>query len=187
MCTCASRPSGIIRATNRESGEWMSGGGQQLHASHRYNTASSASSAASASPAAFRDGRTDRLLPCDISVGVCPSILSKLMPYHAGLFHEGVGLGWFGSGSVWVWQPRASWVQGCGCVDRTSASTFPRQNFPRTALACHQRRLFWAAASPRCDRCKLSRLAMQLTGRLMQAPSLLAPRLFHNFNHLFEC
>ena len=90
--TCASRPSGI-RATNRESGEWMSGGGQQLHASHRYNTASSVSSAASASPAAFRDGRTDRLLPCDISIGVCPGILSKLMPYHAGLFHEGVGLG----------------------------------------------------------------------------------------------
>lgn len=142
-----------------------------------YNTASSASSA-STGPAAFRDGRTDRLLPCDISVGVCPGILSKLMPYHAGLFHEGVGLGWFGSGSAWVgleWQPRASWEQGCGCVDRTSASTFPRQIFPRTAFACHQRRLFWAAASPRCDRCKLPRLAMQLTGRLMQAPSLPIP------------
>lgn len=79
-----------------------------------YNAASSASSA-STGPAAFRDGRTDRLLPCDISVGVCPGILSKLMPYHAGLFHEGVGLGWFGSGSAWVgleWQPRASWEQG---------------------------------------------------------------------------
>lgn len=120
--TCASRPSGI-RATNRESGEWMSGGGQQLHASHRYNTASSASSAASASPAAFRDGRTDRLLPCDISVGVCPGILSRLMPYHAGLFHEGVGLGFLGSGSVWVgleWQPR-------GAGSRVAAVSIARQ------------------------------------------------------------
>jgi len=128
VCTCASRPSGI-RATNRESGEWMSGGGQQLHASHRYNTASSASSAASASPAAFRDGRTDRLLPCDISVGVCPSILSKLMPYHAGLFHEGVGLGWFGSGSVWVWQPRASWEQGLRLCRSHVSLHFPTSKF----------------------------------------------------------
>ena len=81
---------------------------------------------------------------------------------------------------------KGSWEQGCGCVDRTSASTFPRQIFPRTAVLCHQRRLFWAAASPRCDRCKLSRLAMQLTGRLMQAPSLPTPRSFHNFNHLLR-
>jgi len=41
-------------------------------------------------------------------------------------------------------------------------------------------------ASPRCDRCRLSRSAMQLTGRLMQAPSPPALRSFYNFNHLLS-
>ena len=87
-CTCSSRPGGIW-ATNRESGEWWPAAFTNLHAStnldasHGYNTASSASSvsstasAASAGPAAFRDGRTDRLLPCDISVGVCLVFLAS--------------------------------------------------------------------------------------------------------------
>ena len=80
---------------------------------------------------------------------------------------------------------KGSWEQGCGCVDRTSASTFPRQIFPRTAVLCHQRRLFWAAASPRCDRCKLCRSAMQLTGNLCRHRH--RPRPSHSTTSVLPC
>jgi len=153
---------------------------------HRYNTASSASSAASASPAAFRDGRTDRLLPCDISVGVCPGILSKLMPYHAGLSTK--GLVWVGLGrSGLVWSGSQGEL-GAGlrlCRSHVSLH-FPTSNFSQNGRPLHQRRLFWAAASPRCDRCKLSRWLCSLLGDLCRQPSLPAPRSFHNFNHLLS-
>ena len=82
-CTCASRA------------EWHPGNEQvvasSLHKSFMPSTEIQCSIFSVSKFSSFScDGRTDRLLPCNISVGVCPGILSKLMPYHANLSMKGL-------------------------------------------------------------------------------------------------